>query len=181
MHSKAEIIFNEAKAKLLSSRKSLDDQDKKYESAKKFYVTIIAILFASLNYLRDEAFQIPIFLLICCFYHAIYKMLRIEKSIGVASDGIEASAIVYNEECLENDVQYLYNSLALTFDEKSKYNNDQAVKRALHFDTITDNIRRWFLLIFIITIILVIIYWFLPHLPAILKASQQVALFFQAP
>ena len=72
-------------------------------------------------------------------------MMQSSKSDEFASDGMEASTIIDDKQCNEEDDIYLMKCLALTYEEKAKHNNTISGNKAELFDKVLKNLKIFFL------------------------------------
>jgi hypothetical protein len=144
---KAKIIFNEAKAMLQSSRTNSEQLEQKVSRFVTVCVTSIGCLTAVLSFLKEGNFffKIGLLILISGFIHSLFKILQSSKTNKFASDGLEASTIIDDEECKKEDASYLMTKLALTYEEKANHNNQVSGKIGELFDKVLKNLEKYLL------------------------------------
>ena len=144
---KAKIIFNESKAMLQSSRSNAEQLDLKISRFSNVCFSSIGGITAVLSFLKDGNlfFKISLLILIFGFIYSFFQMMQSSKSDKFASDGMEASTIINDKQCNEEDDIYLMKCLALTYEEKAKHNNKISGDKAELFDKVLKNLKIFFL------------------------------------
>ncbi len=141
---KAKIIFQESKAKLLSSKANSEQLESKTSRFTTVCITSIVGLTAVLSFLKNVLFfKIGILILILGFFYSLFKILQSSKTNNFASDGIEASIVTNDKDCIEKDTTYLLRSLALTYEEKANHNNQTSKQIGRQFDKILKNLEKY--------------------------------------
>lgn len=142
---KAKIIFSEAKEMLKSSKLNSEQLEQKISRFITICVASIGGLTAVLSFLKDGNFffKAGLFILIAGFIHSLFKAIQAQKTNKFASDGIEASTLIENEVIDRNDEIYLMESLALTYEEKAKHNNQVADKIGGLFNGVLRNLEKY--------------------------------------
>ncbi len=144
---KTKIIFNEAKEMLKSSKLNSEQLEQKISRFVTICVASISGLTGVLSFLKDGNFffKMGLLILIAGFIHSLFKVLQAQKTKAFASDGIEASAVIENEDIEKNDEIYLMKSLALTYEEKAKHNNTESAKIGDLFNKVLGNLEKYVL------------------------------------
>lgn len=144
---KAKIIFSESKAMLQSSKTNPEQLELKISRFVTVCVTSIGGLTAVLSLIKDENFffKMGLLILIFGFIHSFFKTLQLSKSNKFASDGLEASTIIDNEECKKEDLAYLMTKLALTYEAKANHNNGVSDRICELFDKVLKNLEKYLL------------------------------------
>lgn len=139
-----EIVFNEAKAKLVSSKTNSEQLENKLSRFITICISFVGGLTAILSFLKSVLFfKIAILILILGFIHALFKIIQCSKTKEYASDGMEASTILNDDECSKKDEGYLLSSLALTYEEKANHNNKISKEIAEQFDNSLKTLEKY--------------------------------------
>lgn len=117
---KLKIIFNESKSRLKSSIDSSEQLDKKSFTLATLYLSFCTLAIGVMKFV-DSDFRTILIVLIIGFLFALSKLSKAIRTLGFASNGIEARKVFKLKKIKYEDGSYL-KSLAFTYDDKAKHN-----------------------------------------------------------
>lgn len=143
---KAHIIFQESKAKLLSAKTNCEQLANTVFRLTSICIGSIVGLTAILSFVKNIIYlKAAILILIVGFVHSLFKVIQSLKTNLFASDGLKASTIFKDEECMRDNASVLFNRLSLTYEEKADHNNKISAQIAGRFDNTLKILKRYFL------------------------------------
>ena len=155
--TKEQIIFEESKDNLFSSKRNGDSLDNKVARLSTLCVTAIGVLSTALVISKvTTLYQIGIVILIIGFFHSLFSLLKAQKTTKYASSGVKAHNIYKHKDYESYDSSDLLKNLSLTHDEMAKHNNNQSSKIAKRVDSALFIIEKYAALstlVFIIAIL----------------------------
>jgi len=138
---KAQIILQESKARLTSSKNSSEQLENKISHFSNLCIASIGGLITAISFVKGLVFfKISLFILTIGFIHSLINLLKLKKTNKFASDGLEASTIIDSNS---NDNASLLRRLALTYEDKASHNYKLTEKIANNFDKVLLNIEKY--------------------------------------
>lgn len=141
---KANIIFKESKARLLSSQRSCEQLEKKISHFSILCIASIGWLATAISFLNGKLiYQIFLCVLLIGFALFLRGLLKLKKINKFASDGIDATDVIDHDDYNSKDIYSLLRSLAKTYESKANYNYKLFDEIAKGFDKTLVDAERY--------------------------------------